>query len=50
VISQWLIKVAWEAFLTPVTYLVVGKLKQAEGVDLYDTETNFSPFATEKQV
>ena len=46
VLSQWAIKTAWEAALTPVTYLVVGKLKLAEGVDLYDTETDFSPFAT----
>lgn len=45
VLSQWLIKTLWEAFLTPVTYLVVGKLKRAEGVDIYDTETDFSPFA-----
>ena len=45
VLSQWLIKTAWEAFLTPVTYLVVGKLKRAEGVDIFDTETDFSPFA-----
>ncbi len=48
-ITNWLLKVLWEALLTPVTYLVVGKLKKAEGVDLFDTETNFSPFASEKQ-
>ncbi|WP_128893251.1 queuosine precursor transporter [Erythrobacter sp. HKB08] len=45
VLSQWLIKTAWEAFLTPVTYVVVNKLKSAEGVDIYDTATDFSPFA-----
>ena len=50
VISQWLIKTAWEALLTPCTYIVINKLKSAEGVDLYDTETDFSPFAgREKQ-
>lgn len=50
VISQWLIKTAWEAALTPLTYLVVGKLKAAEGVDLFDMDTDFSPFASsEKQ-
>ncbi len=48
-ITNWLLKVLWEALLTPVTYAVVGKLKKAEGVDLFDTETNFSPFASEKQ-
>jgi uncharacterized integral membrane protein (TIGR00697 family) len=45
VISQWLIKTAWEAILTPVTYLVVGFLKRREGVDVYDSDTDFSPFA-----
>ena len=45
VISQWLIKTAWEALLTPVTYLVVGFLKRREGVEVFDTATNFSPFA-----
>lgn len=44
VLSQWLIKTAWEALLTPVTYLVVGFLKRREGVDVYDTATDFSPF------
>jgi len=48
VISQWLIKTAWEAFLTPLTYLVVNTLKRQEGVDLFDEDTDFSPFATEK--
>ena len=40
-----LLKVFWEAALTPITYLVVGKLKKAEGVDLFDTDTDFSPFS-----
>src|SRR3546814_13343434 len=46
VLSQWFIKTMWEALLTPVTYLVVGPLKRSEGVDLYDTDTAFSPFAS----
>jgi queuosine precursor transporter len=45
VISQWLIKTAWEALLTPVTYLVVGFLKRREGVEVFDSDTDFSPFA-----
>lgn len=49
VLSQWLIKVAWEAALTPVTYVVVNRLKQAEGVDLFDTETDFSPFSSREK-
>lgn len=45
VVSQWLIKTAWEALLTPVTYWVVNFLKRREGVEVYDTDTDFSPFA-----
>jgi len=44
-VTNWLLKVVWEAALTPVTYAVVGWLKTAEGVDLFDTETDFSPFS-----
>lgn len=44
-ITNWLLKVMWEALLTPVTYVVVNRLKKAEGVDLFDTDTDFSPFS-----
>ena len=50
VLSQWLIKTAWEALLTPLTYLVVGKLKRVEGVEIFDTQTDFSPFASSQEV
>ena len=43
-ISQFVLKVGWEVVLTPVTYAVVGWLKRAEGVDVYDRGTDFSPF------
>lgn len=43
-ITQWVLKVSWEAVLTPVTYLVVGFLKHREGVDVYDERTDFTPF------
>lgn len=45
-ITNWALKVAWEAALTPVTYVVVGRLKRAEGVDVFDRGTNFTPFKT----
>lgn len=45
-ITNWALKVVWEAVLTPVTYVVVNKLKAAEGVDLFDIDTDFSPFAS----
>ena len=43
-ITQWVLKVSWEALLTPVTYAVVGFLKRREGVDVYDERTDFTPF------
>ena len=49
VLSQWAIKTLWEALLTPVTYAAVGALKRAEGVELFDTDTDFSPFASSKR-
>lgn len=45
VVSQWLIKTAWEALLTPFTYATVNWLKRREGVEVFDTDTDFSPFA-----
>lgn len=44
-ITNWAMKVGWEIVLTPVTYAVVGYLKRREGVDVFDTDTDFSPFA-----
>jgi len=43
--TQWVLKVGWEALLTPVTYAVVGWLKRKEGVDVYDVGTDFTPFS-----
>jgi hypothetical protein len=47
-VTNWALKVVWEAVLTPVTYVVVNRLKAAEGVDLYDIDTDFSPFGSER--
>jgi len=44
-VTNWALKVTWEAVLTPVTYGVVGWLKRQEGVDVYDEGTNFTPFS-----
>jgi len=44
-VTNYVLKVLWEALLTPVTYRVVGVLKRAEGVDVYDRETAFTPFS-----
>jgi uncharacterized integral membrane protein (TIGR00697 family) len=43
-LTQWALKVGWEALLTPVTYAVVGWLKRREGLDVYDEQTDFTPF------
>ena len=43
ILTQWLVKSAYEAVATPVTYLVVGYLKRTEGVDHYDRDTRFNP-------
>ena len=42
--TQWALKVGWEVLLTPITYVVVGALKRAEGVDVFDRDTDFTPF------
>lgn len=44
-LTQWALKTGWEALLTPVTYAAVSFLKRREGVDVFDTDTDFSPFA-----
>ena len=49
-IINWLLKVVWEIVLTPATYAVVGWLKAREGVEVFDTGTDFSPFAKSKAV
>lgn len=48
ILSSYLFKVVYEMLATPLTYLVVGWLKRAEGIDTFDTETNFNPFALSK--
>jgi uncharacterized PurR-regulated membrane protein YhhQ (DUF165 family) len=49
VLFQWGFKTAWEIILTPVTYAVVGFLKRREGVEVFDTGTDFSPFAKARE-
>lgn len=45
ILSQWGFKVAYEAAATPLTYLVVNKLKKLEQLDHFDRQTDFSPWA-----
>lgn len=43
ILTQWIIKVLYEVVATPFTYAIVGFLKRHEGLDPFDTDTNFSP-------
>jgi uncharacterized integral membrane protein (TIGR00697 family) len=42
--SNYVAKVAYEILATPLTYVIVGWLKNAEKEDYYDRDTNFNPF------
>ena len=44
IVTQWLVKSAYEALATPLTYAVVGFLKRADDVDVYDRDIQFRPF------
>jgi uncharacterized PurR-regulated membrane protein YhhQ (DUF165 family) len=46
IFSAYLFKVVYEVVATPATYAVVAFLKRTEGVDTFDYNTNFTPFAT----
>ncbi|MBI4312247.1 MAG: queuosine precursor transporter [Chloroflexi bacterium] len=45
VATQWLVKVAYEALATPLTYAVVTYVKRKEGMDVYDRQASLNPFA-----
>lgn len=47
VLSQWGVKTAYEALATPLTYLVINRLKAVEGRDVFDRETQFTPLRFE---
>ena len=46
-VTNYLLKVLWEIVLTPVTYKVVAWFKAAEGIDVFDSATDFTPFKTD---
>jgi queuosine precursor transporter len=49
IFSGYIAKVAYEALMTPFTYLVVNRLKHMEGVDVFDINTDFNPFGKAKE-
>ena len=45
IVTIYIIKVGFEAILTPLTYRVINGLKAAEHEDYYDRGTDFNPFS-----
>jgi queuosine precursor transporter len=43
VVTQWLVKSLYETLATPLTYIVVNRLKRVESLDVYDRDTSFNP-------
>ena len=43
-VLEYVLKTAWEALATPLTYALVRFLKEREQVDYFDTHTRFNPF------
>ena len=41
-------KIGYEILATPITYIVINWLKRSEGIDHYDRETRFNPFAVSR--
>ena len=48
--SGYLFKVLYEVIATPMTYFVVGWLKRAEGIDVYDKGISYNPFHISEKV
>ena len=44
-LTNYALKVGWEIFMTPATYVVVNFLKRAEHEDYFDRNTEFTPFS-----
>lgn len=49
VLAQYVFKVVYEIIITPVTYLVVGRVKKAENLDTFDTNVKYNPFGIHKE-
>jgi hypothetical protein len=44
-LTQWAVKVLYEAVATPATYAVVTYVKRREGIDTYDRDVSLNPLA-----
>lgn len=45
IVTQWLLKVAYEVLVTPLTYAMVNFLKRRERLDVFDDDLSFNPLA-----
>jgi uncharacterized integral membrane protein (TIGR00697 family) len=43
ILSHWIAKCIYEIIATPLTYVVVNRLKNKEGIDTFDYGTDFNP-------
>jgi uncharacterized integral membrane protein (TIGR00697 family) len=44
-VTNYSLKVGWEAVMTPFTYRIVNALKRVEHEDYFDRDTDFTPFS-----
>ena len=44
-LAQYLWKVLYEAILTPLTYLIIKRVKKFEGLDHFDHGVRYIPFS-----
>ncbi len=44
ILSIYIFKVLYEILATPFVYLIVNRLKKAEGIDVYDKGISYNPF------
>jgi uncharacterized integral membrane protein (TIGR00697 family) len=45
VLFSYFYKIIFQILLTPLSKYICNKLKSAEGIDVYDADTNFNPFS-----
>ncbi len=45
ILTGYFYKVGVEFLLSPLTIIIIYKIKKIEGIDVYDYNTNFNPFA-----
>ncbi len=43
ILTQWVVKSAYEVIATPLTYRIVNYLKKREHLDVFDYDTSFNP-------